>query len=317
MLCDSHSTKPSSSMVGTSPVGFILRYSGVLLTPNCMPASMRSYLTPSSSRAQSAFFTLTEFVLPQILSMVSPESGTDHVFPPPNWQKTWSVPVFKSLRPGRLCGDRWRKNNRRRASRSTARSRTGYSHRAPKRSGGRVARRLRILAVVGDAHHHLGVALRLHGAAHDAEAHHRLAVFRDEAGDDRLVRALARADAVGMAARHDETRAPVLHRDAVHYHARAEPHVIGLDERHHHAGGIGRREIDRAALGGRAVAEVLRALRVDERGARLEVARPQELLRPNVHVVEIGHVAARIGEGELHRLDLQVQAVGAVDFERG
>src|SRR6266481_1596548 len=81
MACDSHSTKPSSSMVGTSPVGFILRYSGVLLTPNCMPASMRWYLSPNSSRAQSAFFTLTEFVLPQILSMVSPESGTDHVFP--------------------------------------------------------------------------------------------------------------------------------------------------------------------------------------------------------------------------------------------
>src|SRR6266571_8291953 len=79
MLCDSHSTKPSSSMVGTSPVGFILRYSGVLLTPNCMPASMRSYFSPSSSAAHSAFFTFTELVLPQIFSMVSPKSGTDHV----------------------------------------------------------------------------------------------------------------------------------------------------------------------------------------------------------------------------------------------
>ena len=179
-----------------------------------------------------------------------------------------------------------------------------------------VARRLRILAVVGDAHHHLGVALRLHRAPHDAEAHHRLAVLRDEAGDDRLVRAFARADAIGMAARHHESPAPVLHRDAVHYHARAESHVVGLDERHHHAGSIRRREVDGAALGGRAVAEVLRALHVDERGARFEVARPQQLLRPHVHVVEIAHVAARIGESELHRLDLQVQAVGAVDLER-
>src|SRR5437879_12682468 len=42
-----------------------------------------------------------------------------------------------------------------------------------------------------------------------------------------------------------------------------------------------------------------------ERGARFEVARPEELLRPHVHVVEIAHVAARIGESELHRLDLQ------------
>src|SRR5439155_15834272 len=91
---DSHSTKPSSSMVGTSELRFIFLYSGDCTTPNCMPASMRSYLTPSSSRAQSAFFTLTELVLPQILSMVSPESaksGTDHVFADQYKRKTWSV----------------------------------------------------------------------------------------------------------------------------------------------------------------------------------------------------------------------------------
>ena len=69
MECDSHRMKPSSSMVGTRPFGFILRYSGVLTTPNCMPASMRSYSRPSSSRHQSAFFTLTEFVRPQIFSI--------------------------------------------------------------------------------------------------------------------------------------------------------------------------------------------------------------------------------------------------------
>src|SRR5467141_2940182 len=102
MLCDSHSTKPSSSMVGTSPVGFILRYSGVLLTPNCMPASMRSYLSPNSSRAQRAFFTLTEFVLPQILSMVSPESGTDHVFPLYQPAKNVVCPCFWVFKPLRL-----------------------------------------------------------------------------------------------------------------------------------------------------------------------------------------------------------------------
>src|SRR5207249_7321306 len=79
MLCDSHSTKPSSSMVGTSPVGFILRYSGVLLTPNCMPASMRSYFSPSSSAAQSAFFTFTELVLPQILSINRSEEHTSEL----------------------------------------------------------------------------------------------------------------------------------------------------------------------------------------------------------------------------------------------
>src|SRR5262245_58441953 len=69
MLCDSHSTKPSSSIVGTSEFGFIFRYSGVLVTPNCIPASTRSYLRPSSSTHHSAFLTLTELVLPQIFSI--------------------------------------------------------------------------------------------------------------------------------------------------------------------------------------------------------------------------------------------------------
>src|SRR6266540_6968004 len=47
-----------------------------------------------------------------------------------------------------------------------------------------VAGRLRALVVVGDAHQHLRVALRLHGAAHYAEAHHRPAAFCDEARND-------------------------------------------------------------------------------------------------------------------------------------
>ena len=72
MECDSHRTKPSSSMVGTSPVGFMARYCWVLLTPNWRPASMRSYFRPSSSAAQSAFFTLTELMRPQIFSIQNP-----------------------------------------------------------------------------------------------------------------------------------------------------------------------------------------------------------------------------------------------------
>src|SRR5207237_3253374 len=114
-----------------------------------------------------------------------------------------------------------------------------------------VAGRLRALAVVGDAHHHLGMTLRLHRAAHDAEAHHRLAFTGDEARNDGLVGALARPDAIRMARLQDEGRAAVLQRDAVDHHARAEAHVIRLDERHHHPRCIRRREIHRAALGRR------------------------------------------------------------------
>ncbi len=60
----------------------------------------------------------------------------------------------------------------------------------------RVAACLRILVVVGEPRDHLHVALRLHVAAHHAEAHHRLGVAREESRDDGVERALARADLV-------------------------------------------------------------------------------------------------------------------------
>ena len=78
----------------------------------------------------------------------------------------------------------------------------------------RVAAGLRILVVVDQAHHHLHVPLRLHVAAHDAEAHHGLAVAREEAGNDGVERALARPDLVRVARRQAESRAAVLQADA-------------------------------------------------------------------------------------------------------
>ena len=77
-------------------------------------------------------------------------------------------------------------------------------------------------------------------------------------------------------------------------------------------GGVGRGEVDGAALRRLAVAEILRALRIDQLRPRLQVFLVEQRLRAHVHVVDVGHVAPAIGEGELHRLDLQVQAVGAV-----
>ena len=41
MALDSHNTKPSSSIVGTRPLGFSFLYSGVFTTPKAMSASMR------------------------------------------------------------------------------------------------------------------------------------------------------------------------------------------------------------------------------------------------------------------------------------
>src|SRR5215467_4384556 len=65
---DSHSRKSPSTSVGTRPLGFIARYSGVLFFPNWRPASMRSYGTPSSARHHSTFCTLTELDRPQIVN---------------------------------------------------------------------------------------------------------------------------------------------------------------------------------------------------------------------------------------------------------
>src|SRR3990172_8061018 len=70
MALDSHRMRPLSSIVGTRPFGFIFLYQGSFTTPNCRPASRRSYASPSSSAHQSTFFTLTELVRPQIFSIV-------------------------------------------------------------------------------------------------------------------------------------------------------------------------------------------------------------------------------------------------------
>src|SRR5690349_4718139 len=72
---------------------------------------------------------------------------------------------------------------------------------------------LRVLAVVGDPHHHLHMALWLHRAAHHAEAHQRRAVLRHEAGNDCVVRTLSRPNLIWMPCRRHETNAAVLQRD--------------------------------------------------------------------------------------------------------
>src|SRR6185312_7262069 len=63
--------KPSSSSVGTRPVGFFARYSGVSLPPNLPPTSTRSYFRLSSSQHQTTFCTLIEESRPRILSIAS------------------------------------------------------------------------------------------------------------------------------------------------------------------------------------------------------------------------------------------------------
>src|SRR5262249_33173578 len=134
-----------------------------------------------------------------------------------------------------------------------------------------VAGRLWALVVISDANHHLRVTLWLHGTAHHAETHHRPAAFRNKAGNDGLVRALAGPYAVGVARPAREARAAFLQRDPVHYHARAKARVVRLDERDHNPGSVGRSKVHRAAFRRVAVAEILRALQIDELRPRLQV----------------------------------------------
>src|SRR5947207_14359944 len=91
--------------------------------------------------------------------------------------------------------------------------------------------RLRVLAVIDDAREDLHMALRLHGAAHQAEGRDRFAVLGDEGRDDRMERPLLRPDLVGMALGRDEAGSAILQRNAgARYDdARAEAGVVRLD----------------------------------------------------------------------------------------
>src|SRR6185369_5552755 len=57
--------RPPSSMVGTTPLGFMSRYHFWSLPPNAMPTFSRSYATPHSSAHHSTFITLIELTRPQ------------------------------------------------------------------------------------------------------------------------------------------------------------------------------------------------------------------------------------------------------------
>src|SRR5258705_11604064 len=90
---------------------------------------------------------------------------------------------------------------------------------------------LRILSVVRDSHHDLHMTLGLHVGAHDAEAHQRLTVLRDECGNDGVKRALAGTHLVRMTRLQAEAEAPVMKTDTRigHDHTGSESVVVRLD----------------------------------------------------------------------------------------
>jgi len=85
---------------------------------------------------------------------------------------------------------------------------------------------------------------------------------------------LAAGNFVGVPGPQRKTGPAILQADAGSrdHDARAEAHVIRLDQRHHHAVLVGGAQVDGAAFGRLAGAEVLRVRRVDFPRARGEVS---------------------------------------------
>src|SRR5512140_823409 len=67
MVFDSHSTKSPFCRVGTGALGLPARYSGVFVTPNPAPASMRSNGTSCSCAVRATLRTLIDESRPQRL----------------------------------------------------------------------------------------------------------------------------------------------------------------------------------------------------------------------------------------------------------
>ena len=173
----------------------------------------------------------------------------------------------------------------------------------------RIRGRLGVLAVVEDPRHHLHVALMLHVAAHDAEAHGWRAVAQNEAGDDGVVGALVRPDGIGVVGIEHEAGAAVLQGNAGARHddAGAEAHVVRLDQRHHDAVLIRSRQIDRVAARGQRHRRQSGRAAADARRGPLDRAGRQEFLRRGAHGAWIGEVVEGGADGDLHGLDLQMR----------
>ncbi len=111
---------------------------------------------------------------------------------------------------------------------------------------GRLESGLDVHAAIDHVRDKLRVGLRLIPAAHDAERDARVAAGH-ERRNDRVQRAFARREHVGMPAIEREQRAAILQRKAgaLGHDARSEAREIALNQRHHVAVAIGHAEICR------------------------------------------------------------------------
>ena len=172
--------------------------------------------------------------------------------------------------------------------------------------------------MVEQPHQRLHVALRLDRPSHHADGCEGLSIVHDEGRDDRVERPLAGSDPVRVAGLQREPRPAVLEADprTGDDDARSETHVVGLDQRHHHAACVGGREIHGSRARRRPVLEILRVLAVDQPCAACEIGAIEHLFRRDFHGLRIADVAIDVGEGEFHRLDLEVLHLRGIDRVR-
>ncbi len=171
---------------------------------------------------------------------------------------------------------------------------------------------LDVHAVVDDVRHELRMGLGLVESAHDAEGDADVAMGHQR-GNDRVQRALAAGELVGMAGLEGEQRAAIVQDEAAALDgdAGAEQAEIALDQRHHVAVAVDGREIgrvgarDRAACRGRRCSWPWR----DRRACARSRPYSAEIIPATGTLAKrgIADIADHVGIGELLRLDLEVQ----------
>ncbi len=172
---------------------------------------------------------------------------------------------------------------------------------------------------IDDRTHELGVDLRLGVAAHRAGHDPRtgLAVPEQHPGEQRVERPLARREHVRVRRIEAEVAAAVVVVDAGHRvdHARAEAHVVRLDEADRVALRVDRREVDRAAAprSGRRRADRLARRGSIRGGERVDPRRIEQRLDLTGSRVGSVRVASRSAIAQLGRLDAEVDPGGVGD----
>ena len=169
--------------------------------------------------------------------------------------------------------------------------------------------------VIDGVHEDLHLALGLHEPAHDAEGPDGLPILRQEAGNDRMIRFLARADAVVAVSVHAEIAAPVVQGDAPagNDDARSEAVEVALNIRYHIAFFVGSAQVDRAAVVGICRRRQHRFL-ADEAAPPVGICIGQPVGHVGLHEPRVGDVLAAVRKGQLHGFNLPVEGLDRIPF---